>query len=570
MSEGRVLELGDDVNTDDIIPARRCTSADPEHLARYAFEHLLGEGALAAGFDEIEAGRNFGCGSSREHAPLALKSAGIERVRARSFAEIFFRNSVNIGLPLKTKQEGEATPLVAAIVGAGGLTAFNQSRRTGGEFLAANGTGPRPMTLAEKILARASGNRFVAPGETVFVGVDLAMSHDAVAGPVARQFHAAFGPEARVWSPSQVVFVADHFIQVNDVRKDEGALKLHRDMVHFAREQGCQLFDVVGEGEAAGICHVLLPEQGLVGPGMVIAGTDSHTCTYGAFGCFSFGVGTTDMANLLAMGDVWVRVPPTLRVELRGQLPEGCCAKDLALFLLGQLGCDGASGKVLEFRGPGLDALPMEERMTLANMAVESGAVCGLMAPDAVTRSWLQARAPQGWQALEGDPDAESEDSIEIDLRILEPQVACPPSPDQVTSVTRLGHVPITRAFIGSCTGGKLHDLAEAAAVLEGRRVASGVNLFVVPASQEVRREAERCGYLRAFEEAGATLLKSGCGACINAGRGTLPANENGVYATSRNFRGRSGDPSGQVYLASPRVVANSAVMGHISDRLDD
>jgi homoaconitate hydratase family protein len=580
----KILRLGNDINTDDIIPAKRGTNLDPAHLKRYALEHMIGIDQLM-NYDVIEAGANFGCGSSREIAAIALKAAGIREVRACSFADIFYRNSINIGLPLKQLGEAETHPIVAAITQAGGLFAFNQQRLRGNANLPPSRTPPRPMTMAEKLLARASGNAFVQPGEVVFAKVDLAMSHDAIAAGVAQLFYQHFGEAAKIWQRDRLVLVADHFIQINDIRTDPKADSLYRQMVEFAQAQGCHLLDVVSPGEAAGICHVLLPERGFIQPGMVIAGTDSHSCTYGAFGCFSTGIGTTDMANLLATGDLWLRVPPTLRICLDGTPAPEISAKDIMLFLLGQLGCDGAIGRVLEFCGGAIAQMPMDERMTLANMAVECGALCGLIAPDAVTWGYLgdhlgdhsgdsqsdpfgnrtSAPAPGG---IVGDADAEYERTYTFDLSDLEPQIACPPKPDQVVGISQLGHIPITKAFIGSCTGGKLHDLAEAATVLKGQRVAPQVSLFVVPASQTVLRQAQELGYLDILEQAGATILKSGCGACINAGKGVLDAGENGIYATNRNFKGRSGDPTGNNYLASPRVVAISAIRGQISSEL--
>lgn len=569
----RILVLGDDINTDDIIPAKRGTNLDPEHLKRYALEHIIGIDQLM-NYDVIEAGANFGCGSSREIAAIALKAAGIQEVRARSFADIFYRNSINIGLPLKRLDEAEPHPIVAAIAQAGGLFSFNQQRLRGNVNLPSSNTLPRPMTMAEKLLARASGNAFVQPGEVVFARVDLAMSHDAIAAGVAQLFYQHFGEGAKIWERDRLVLVADHFIQINDIRVDPKADLLYRQMVEFAQAQGCHLLDVVSPGEAAGICHVLLPERGFIQPGMVIAGTDSHSCTYGAFGCFSTGIGTTDMANLLATGDLWLRVPPTLRIQLEGRPAPEISAKDVMLFLLGQLGCDGAIGRVLEFCGGAIARMPMDERMTLANMAVECGALCGLIAPDAVTWDYLgehlghrdSTLAPG---AIASDADAAYERTYTFDLSNLEPQIACPPKPDQVVGISQLGQIPITKAFIGSCTGGKLYDLAEAAAVLKGRRVAPQVSLFVVPASQEVLQQAQALGYVEILEAAGATILKSGCGACINAGKGVLDAGENGIYATNRNFKGRSGDPTGNNYLASPRIVAISAVKGEISSQLE-
>jgi homoaconitate hydratase family protein len=563
----KILTLGDDINTDDIIPAKRGTNANLDHLARYAFEHLIGAGKLLE-YDIIEAGHNFGCGSSREFAPIAIKAAGIKKVRALSFAEIFYRNSINIGLPLEIIGENQNNPVVDAIAHVGGLIPFNQKRLAGEILLPQSLTKPRPMTMAEKMLSRSSGNAFVRPGEVVFVKLDLAMSHDAIAGPVGQLFYQHFGKEAKIWNRDRVVLVADHFIQINDIRPDAGAKTMYQQMIQFAQDQNCHLLDVVSPGEAAGICHVLLPEKGFIRPGMVIAGTDSHSCTYGAFGCFSTGVGTTDMANIFATGDMWISVPPTLLFELSGTLPQHICAKDIMLFILGKIGCNGATGKVIEFRGSIIDNLPIDERMTLANMAIECGAMCGLIAPDRMTLDYIQSRTPEEFEVIIGDSDAEYEKIYRFDLSNLEAQIACPPKPDRVVNISQLKEVSITRAFIGSCTGGKLFDLAQAAKVLKGRRVDPKVSLFVVPASVEIRQQAEELGYLDILEQAGAQILKSGCGACINAGIGVLGKEETGIYATNRNFKGRSGDPTAKNYLASVRIVAISAVKGRISDRL--
>lgn len=565
------LYLGDNINTDDIIPAKRGTNDDPRHLAHYAFEHIIGTGNLSK-YDTIEAGTNFGCGSSREFAPIAIKAAGIQKVRAKSFAEIFYRNSINIGLPLEIIGQAQQNPVVDAITNAitraGGLIPYNQQRQQGRITVPKSATPQRPMTVAEKLLAQASGNPYVQPGEVVFAQVDLAMSHDAIAGPVAHLFHQHFGPNATVWDPDKIVLVADHFIQINDIRADEGAIAMHQQMVEFAHRQNCHLFDVISPGEAAGICHVLLPEKGFIRPGMIVAGTDSHSCTYGAFGCFSTGVGTTDMANLFATGDLWLRVPATIGIQLFGQLPPHLSAKDIMLFILGQLGSGGATGKVLEFSGSVIEHMPIDERMTLANMAIECGAMCGLMPVDNTTRQYVKVRTDKPFTEVTADPNALYERTYRFDLSELKPQVATPPKPDQVVPIDTLNSIPITRAFIGSCTGGKLHDLAEAATAIKGQTVDRAVSLFIVPASQEVRQQAEALGYLSTLEQAGATVLKSGCGACINAGKGVLGKAEAGIYATNRNFKGRSGDPSAHNYLASPRTVAISAVCGKISDRL--
>lgn len=574
MNSDSILKLGDHINTDDIIPAQRGTNLDPDHLKYYALEHLIGAGNLS-NYSIIEAGNNFGCGSSREIAPIALKAAGIQKVRARSFAEIFYRNSINIGLPLEIIGQPRQNPVETAIVAAGGLFAFNQKRLSGQSKISASQPSPRAMTLTEKLLARASGHAYVQPGDVVFVKVDLAMSHDAIAGPVGQLFYQQFGNTAKVWDANRIVLVADHFIQINDIRPDQKAVAMHQQMVEFAQQQGCHLLDVVSPGDAAGICHVLLPEKGFIRSGMLIAGTDSHSCTYGAFGCFSTGIGTTDMANLFATGDMWIRVPATLRFELTGTLPPHVSAKDIMLFILGQIGCDGAMGRVIEFHGSIILNMPVDERMTLANMAIECGAICGLIPADTVTDNYLRSRSVEppktaAEMLLSGDADAEYERVYEFDLSNLHPQIARPPKPDQVVGIHELGDIAITRAFIGSCTGGKLYDLAQAAEVLRNQQIASGVSLFVVPASQEIRQQAEALGYLQILEQSGAQILKTGCGACINAGFGVLEPGEVGIYATNRNFQGRSGDPTAQNYLASPRVVAISAVRGKISDQLED
>ena len=341
-------------------------------------------------------------------------------------------------------------------------------------------------------------------------------------------------------------------------------------MVAYAQHHNCKLFDLVSPGEASGICHVLLPEKGLIKPGMIIAGTDSHSCTYGAFGSFSTGVGTTDMANILATGQMWLKVPQTIVIKLTGTLPSHISAKDIMLFILGKIGCQGAVSKVIEFRGSIIEQLSIDERMTLSNMAIECGAMCGLIACRfEVTQQYLNDKVNSNYSvSITEDKDAQYERVYSFDLSNLKPQIACPPKPDRVVNIAQLPETAIDLAFIGSCTGGKLTDLAQAAAVLENRRIADNVRMYVVPASQSVRQQAQKLGYFSIFEAAGVQILKSGCGACINSGKGVLEAKETGIYATNRNFTGRSGDPTAKNYLASPRVVAISAVKGKISDRL--
>ena len=561
------LTLGDNVSTDDIIPTNRFTDRSLENLRRYALEHVVGEGNLI-GTEEIVAGKNFGCGSSRESAPLAIKAAGVKKVQAHSFGEIFYRNSINIGLQLEIIGQPNTDPLLQAIIEAGGLNAFNKKRSQGQIVLPKSTVPARPMTMTEKILARASGNDYIKPGMAIFIPVDLAMSCDTCVGEVAKIFYGAFGEKAQLWNKDKVVLIADHMIHIDDLRPEPMAKTLYNALVQFVKEQDCQWFDEVEPGHAAGICHILLPEKGFVRPGTFVVGTDTHTCTFGAFGCFGTGVGNTEMANIFAMGDTWLRVPETLLIELEGELPENISAKDIILFILGKIGCEGGRGKVLEFRGSIVNQLPLDERMTLCNMAAECGALSGLIAPDKLITDYVESLTEEPYEVIVSDRDAEYEKIYTFDLSNLEPQIACPYKPDRVVGVSELEDVSITKAYIGSCTGGKLFDIAEAAKAIEGYQVAPNVDLFVVPASQEIRQQAEKLGYFNILTEAGAKILKSGCGACMNAGLGVLEKEETGVYAINRNFKGRSGDPTGKAYLASPRVVAISAIEGKITDRL--
>jgi methanogen homoaconitase large subunit/3-benzylmalate isomerase len=559
-----VIVLGDDISTDDIIPASRCTSFDEQHLGKYALEYLV-KRDLLPGDGIIDAGRNFGCGSSREHAPLALKGAGICEVRALSFADIFYRNAINIGLKIVEKENRSVDFLLADIISAGGLVRYNLRRRSGSISVPKSCTPHRSMTITEKILARTSFNDYVTPGEIVFAVPDLTMSHDAVVAPIESEFKNNFGVNQAVVNPEKIILVADHFIQVNDIRHDPQAINLYTRMVAFAKEQGLRILDKVSENEAMGICHVLLPELGYVKPGMFIVGTDSHTCTYGALGAFSMGIGTTDASNIFALGDLWLKVPETVKVVLEGRLRTGVFAKDLALSLVRDLG-PLIVGKVLEFSGSGSSDLSIEDRMTVANMAIEMGAYCGLFPVDEKTLEYLKQIGITDFERITADPNAEYFSKQSYDLNSVSATVSMPFTPGNSRKIEDLRGIKINVGYIGSCTGGKLEDLASAATAVSGKHVAPSVSLYIVPATQRVKREAERLGYLQVLREAGAIILPSGCGACINAGKGVLQKGEVGIFATNRNFKGRNGHPDSLVYLASPYVVGLSAVKGFISD----
>lgn len=416
------------------------------------------------------------------------------------------------------------------------------------------------MTLAEKIVARAAGRDAVRPGEVVTVAVDLAMIHDS-GGPRRVQpvlDELGVGP----WDPSKVVLVADHYVP-GDTPEGRGILELTRRWA--VREQ-------VAFHDSEGICHVVLPERGHLGPGMFVVGGDSHSPTGGAFGAYMFGVGATDMAGVLATGETWIVVPGTVLIEWSGTLGPGVFAKDMMLHAIGALGMDGGGYQAVEYAGEAVRALSMPSRMTLANMAAELGAQVGLVAPDATTAAWLETvagRAPEDASRWCTDAGATLHAHHRFDAATLEPQVAAPHSPANAMPV---GDAPRTRidvAYIGACTGAKYEDLEAAAAVLDGRRVAAHVDLMVAPASVRERERAAADGLLGILEAAGARFLPSACGLCAGYGTDRLAANVTCLSSTARNFRGRMGEASADVWLASPQTVAAGAVAGCIADPRD-
>ena len=413
------------------------------------------------------------------------------------------------------------------------------------------------MTLAEKILAHASRREQVRAGEIVSCDVDLAMMHDS-SGP------RRIGPKLEelgvdIWDADKVVIITDHFVGETD--------SLSVQIKELTRDWASRR-PLRGYHEAQGICHVVLPERGHLRPGMFVVGGDSHSTTGGAFGCFMTGIGATDMAGVLATGNVWMRVPETLRVRVDGVLGEGVAAKDIILFLCHSIGINGASYMAAEYTGSGVTAMAMDERMVLANMAVELGAKCGIVAADDTTREWLAAAGVEvndmdDWQS---DGDAAIAREIVIDAGDLTPQVAAPHSPENSAPVDIHAGTAIDQAYVGACTGAKLDDLRMVARVVDGQRVADGVRFFVAPASLRIAEQAEGDGTLDTLRASGATILQSSCGACIGLGPARLGAGEVGISSSSRNFQGRMGDPSSQTYLSSPYTVAASALAGCIAD----
>jgi len=416
---------------------------------------------------------------------------------------------------------------------------------------------PMSMTLAEKILAHASRRAQVRPGEIVSCHVDLAMMHDS-SGPrrIAPKLD-ELGVD--VWDPSKIVIITDHFV----AETDTPSIQIQDLTRRWAAQRSLRGFH-----EAQGICHVVLPERGHLRPGMFVVGGDSHSTTGGAFGCFMTGIGATDMAGVLATGHIWMRVPETLRVRVDGVLGEGVAAKDVILHLCHAIGINGAGYMAVEYTGSGVTAMSMDERMVLANMAVELGAKCGIVAPDDTTRAWLAAAGAEVNDASDWQSDREAPvgQVITVDAVELSPQVAAPHSPENSAPVDVHAGTAIDQAYIGACTGAKLEDLRMVARVLGGQRVADGVRFFVAPASLRIAAEAERDGTLESLRASGATILPSACGACIGLGPARLGAGEVGISSSSRNFQGRMGDPASRTYLSSPYTVAASALAGCIAD----
>ncbi len=414
----------------------------------------------------------------------------------------------------------------------------------------------RPQTIAEKILAAHAGLEFVEPGQLVLVRVDFLLANDITAPPAIEAFR-KMGAR-RVFDRSRLALVPDHFAPARDVAAAE-LLRVTRD---FAREHDVEHYFEVGE---MGIEHVVLPESGLALPGEVILGADSHTCTYGALGAFACGVGSTDLAAAMALGETWLKVPPTVRFEFTGRLRPWVSAKDLILHTIGRIGVDGARYQAMEFAGPLIEAMDMAGRMTMANMAVEAGAKTGLVNPDATTLEYVAPRARRPFSPARSDPDARYEAVHRWDVSDLEPQVSLPHSPENVVPVTEVDPVPIDQVFIGTCTNGRLEDLRVAARLLKGRRVARGLRCLVIPGSQAVYLQALREGIIEAFIEAGCIVSTSTCGPCIGGHMGVLAEGERAVSTNNRNFYGRMGARGAFNYLASPAVAAATAVLGRVA-----
>jgi len=422
------------------------------------------------------------------------------------------------------------------------------------------------QTIVEKILARASHQPRVGVGDIVEPDVDLAMLHENVA-LVINQFLEIYqrtGLEPHVWNRAKIAIIFDHRVPAESAKTATNQKRVRE----FVRSQGIAKFHDI-RGDQGGICHQILPENGYVRPGAVVVGTDSHTTTHGALGAFGFGIGATEMAAVWALGRVLnVEVPATIKVVVSGPLPPLVQAKDVILHLIGRISAEGANFKVLEFHGDTIRQMSTSSRLVICNMAVEAGATAGIVPPDEETTRYLREEAGVNdrLDPVAPDPDAGYDQVIEIDAAALTPQIARPHTVDNVAPIAAIAGTPVHQIVIGSCTNGRLDDLAVAASILEGRRVADGVRMLIFPASWKIYREALDRGYLATLADAGAVIMNPGCGCCLGIHQGALGDGEVSLSTTNRNFKGRMGNPKADVYLCSPAVAAASAITGTITD----
>ncbi len=613
-------KLVDNISTDELTPGWVCYYYD-ETLARYCLVGLRGgnvkvDAIKNGGFGVVVSGVSKGCGSSRETAPYSELKAGVQVVIAKNIEKIYGQNCQNIGLLTSTDfsllpriERGEAIPIeeftkgldpiATEVVRHGGLFAYNQARLQGETVPPAVTTGRRAMTLCEKILARRAiadaktgrlGIEAVKPGDALFVRTDVRFSHEYVTPMAEALFRMGLGADAKITDPASVFAFRDHLTFLDRVMPEahvkmglkEQAASLATVQEAFAKKQGVRLYGEVQRGGklvgSEGICHNIIIED-VAEPGQVVIGTDSHTCMAGVLGCFAFGVGSTDMANSWFTKDVRVTVPESVRVNLRGTMPAGVCAKDVMLFLLSdEFFKTGAGiGKVLEFAGPGVTGMDLDERATLTNMAVEAGSFTGIIEADDAVVDYIATqrgadRSRIAAQVVRADAGASYCKTFDIDLAKLVPTVATPGDPRNGIPLTELqqkhGKVAIDIAYGGSCTGGKKADMDMYASVVrravdQGRAIPATVKCYIQFGSQRIRDYAEKMGYIALFESAGIELIDPSCGACIKAGPGVSDQpNQVTVSAINRNFPGRSGP--GQVYLASPLVVVASAFLGYV------
>ncbi|MBE9528045.1 MAG: 3-isopropylmalate dehydratase large subunit [Proteobacteria bacterium] len=412
------------------------------------------------------------------------------------------------------------------------------------------------MTITEKILAKHAGKKSVQPGELINAKVDIALGNDITAPIAIKQFR-SIGAK-KVFNRNKVVLVPDHFTPNKDIKSAEQCKVLRE----FAHEQKISHYY---DGGDAGVEHALLPEQGVVVPGDVVIGADSHTCTYGGLGAFSTGVGSTDLAAAMITGELWFKVPETIKFVFKGKLNKWVTGKDLILHIIGDIGVDGALYRAMEFTGKPIERLSMDSRLSLCNMAIEAGAKCGIIAPDAVTEAYVKTRAERKYKFYASDPDAEYAEVREYNCADIEPKVAFPHLPENTKNISQVGKVRIDQVVIGSCTNGRFEDLEVAAKLLKGKKVSDHVRLIIIPATPKIYSDAMESGFFKTFLKAGAIISPPTCGPCLGGHMGILAEGEKALTTTNRNFAGRMGHPKSEVYLANPAVAAATAVKGFIA-----
>jgi len=412
------------------------------------------------------------------------------------------------------------------------------------------------MTMAEKILAKASGNKELEAGEIIMANIDVAMTHD-LTGPLSVESFEKIGIK-KVWDPEKIVIIFDHQVPADSI----DAANNHMIMRKFVEEQGIQNFYDMREG----VCHQVLPEKGHVVPGEVVVGTDSHTCTHGALGAFATGIGSTDMAMVFATGKLWFKVPETIKFDITGKLQDNVFAKDVILNIIGKIGADGATYKACEFGGETTRNMTISDRMVLCNMAIEMGGKTGLVEPDQKTIHYLNGRSTKPYEIMKTDKNAQSLETIHININELEPQIACPHNVDNVKPVSEVEGTHIDQVFLGSCTNGRLSDLRTAANIIKGKDISKNVRMLVIPASREVYSKAMEEGLLKTFVDSGALVCNPCCGPCLGGHIGLVGPGEVSLSTSNRNFKGRQGSSDAEVYLSSAAVAASSAVKGKITD----
>lgn len=591
---GKIWKFGNDIDTDTIIPGKRGTIPDRNEMKKYAFELLKPEfGSTVQPGDILVAGTNFGCGSSREQAATVLSYNGVRCIIAKSFARIFFRNAFNSGILLltcdqiqdvceggdivtvdvdaqtvsvngKTFKVGTVPENLYNIVANGGLIEDTKKRLAAGNVkmdikpLSMEQCRKKGYTMVEKILKKNAGKEHVAPGDIVITKPDMFMIHDIYTTYLLETMK-DIGAD-KIDDPDKVTIVWDHCMPTavakNDYDHYEAGLEL-------AKTYGIKKLHI-GEG----ICHTIMHEAKYAKPGEIATATDSHTTTYGGAGNFCSGIGTAEMAAALITGELWFKVPEAIKIVLNGHLRDGVMSKDVILRILGDIKADGGQYKSLEFTGPAAHEMSMEQRFTVANMALEAGAKCGLFEADEKTAEYYGMPLEDiDWVCV--DDEAKYEKVLTYDVSELEPQLSCPQGVDNVHPISEVKGTKMDEVYLGSCTNGSIEDMEAAAKILKGRKVAKGLRFIVVPATNTIFKQAIERGYIKTFIEAGAVICHPCCGLCCGMPYGLMTDDERILLTANRNFIGRQGTKKTLGYLSSPTVAAATAVMGVVTDPAD-